>query len=344
MKKSGLSIFERLIYIINILFAILLICVYVLPFIPPKFSSTLSILNLGLPPLIIINLIFIIFWLVKLKKQMILSIIAILCGFLYFDSIYKFGSNTLMDEEGSLDIMSYNVRLFDKYNWTGEKEITSKIKKFIELKNPDIVTFQDYYISDTTKLEGYEYNYIVPSKKKGKHGLAIFSKKEIINRKNLRFENTSNNGIYVDILHGKDTIRLFGIHLESLKIDPDVRELQSENQKKLISRIGKSFVKQQSQAEIIANEIANSPHPVVVSADLNNSPVSYVSKSIMSDRLQDNFSKAGNGFGRTFVFDFIPIRIDVIFSDLQFKVIDFHTYDVKYSDHYPIQSKIKLKD
>lgn len=343
MKKTGLSFIEKFIYFINIIFAFLLVCAYLLPYIPPNFSSTLSILNLGLPPLIIINLFFMIFWLVKLKKQMILSVIAIACGFFYFDSIYKFNSQTLMDEDGSLNIMSYNVRLFDKYNWIGKGEITSKIKKFIESKNPDIVTFQDYFISDTTKLEGYDYNYIVASKTKGKHGIAIFSKKRIIKRENLKFENTSNNAIYVDVLHNNDTIRIFGIHLESLKIDPDVRELQNKNQKKLFTRIGKSFIKQQSQAEIIAKEVESSPHPVIVTADLNNSPISYASKLIKSDRLQDNFSKAGHGFGRTFVFDFIPIRIDVIFSDIQFKVIDFHTYDVKYSDHYPIQSKVKLK-
>lgn len=343
MNKSRLSTVEKLIYFFNFIIAILLVCAYLLPFIPPRFSSTLSILNLGLPLLFVLNLLFTVFWLVKLKKQMILSIIAVLCGFLYFDSIFKFNAKTSMDEVGSLDLMSYNVRLFDRYHWAKESEITAKIKKFIAQKDPDIVTFQDYFISDTTQLDGYDYSYVVASKKGGKHGIGIFSKEKIINKKNLNFKDTSNNAIYVDILHNKDTIRLFGLHFESLKIDPDVRELQNKDQKKLMARIGKSFIKQQSQAEIIEREIAKSPHPIVISADLNNSPISYVSKFIMGDRLQDNFSIAGKGFGRTFDFDFIPIRIDVIFSDKQFKVIDFHTYDVKYSDHYPIQSKIKLK-
>lgn len=165
MNKSRLSTVEKLIYFFNFIIAILLVCAYLLPFIPPRFSSTLSILNLGLPLLFVLNLLFTVFWLVKLKKQMILSIIAVLCGFLYFDSIFKFNAKTSMDEVGSLDLMSYNVRLFDRYHWAKESEITAKIKKFIAQKDPDIVTFQDYFISDTTQLDGYDYSYVVASKK-----------------------------------------------------------------------------------------------------------------------------------------------------------------------------------
>ena len=44
-----------------------------------------------------------------------------------------------------IKVMSFNVRLFDLYNWTNNEEIKSKIIQLIKKQEPDIVCFQEYY-------------------------------------------------------------------------------------------------------------------------------------------------------------------------------------------------------
>jgi endonuclease/exonuclease/phosphatase family metal-dependent hydrolase len=59
--------------------------------------------------------------------------------------------------------------------------------------------------------------------------------------------------------------------------------------------------------------------------------------------MKDTFKQAGNGFGRTFDFKFFPIRIDFVLVDDTFEINAFKTFDVKYSDHYPVMAKVKVK-
>lgn len=342
-KFKELSFVNKFIYSLNIVFALLLILAYLLPFIPPKLSSTLSIINLGLGLFILCNLFFVLYWLISLKRQIFLSLICIGVGFNYWNSIYAFNSSAKLETaDKPLKVMSYNVRLFNIFNWIDRDDIPEKIKTFISEESPDILALQDYLIDDKTHLNQYKYVYKQISKPKGNHGLAIYSQHKIINRKNLKFKNTSNNAIYADIVVKNDTLRVFSIHLESLKIRPEVKQFKSTNQEKILERISNSFIKQQSQAELIADEISKSPYKVVLCADLNNSPVSYVSKKILGDRLTDSFRESGQGFGKTFDFDFIPLRIDVIFIDQQLTSINFKNYDVNFSDHYPIMTYLEL--
>ncbi len=339
-----LSFGNKLIYSFNLFFAILLIIAYLLPFIPPKLSSILSIINLGLGILLAINVVFMMYWLILLRRQVFLSLLCILIGFNYWNSIYAF--NTLSKDESNtdstIDIMSYNVRLFNKYKWIDSDQVPQNIKQFINKQSPDILALQDYYLDESTDLKEFKYSYKQPAKANGKNGLAIFSNYKILNTKNLEFKETANNAIYADIVINNDTLRVFAVHLESLKIVPNVKQLQNNDQQKLVNRIGKSFIKQQSQAELVAQEIKNSPYKVVLCADLNNSPVSYVSRKILGNRLRDSFKEVGQGFGKTFDFDFIPLRIDVIFVDKNLKPIEFKNFDVNYSDHYPILTRIEI--
>ena len=47
--------------------------------------------------------------------------------------------------------------------------------------------------------------------------------------------------------------------------------------------------------------------------------------------------------GKTFNYLY-PMRIDFILPDNNFDVNNFKTFDVEYSDHFPILARIKLKD
>ncbi len=339
MKK--LTFFDKIVFFINSIFSVALLLAYLLPYIPPKTSAFLSLLSLGVPFLIVINLLFLMYWVIRLKKQALLPLIVLLIGLHHFFSLFNFSSKTDSGSAGDeFRIMSYNVRSFNRYEWLPEKNVHQKIQDFIKNASPDILSVQDYYKTDSISID-YPYSYVHTQNQTSVLGQAIFSKHPIINRGSLDFPNTFNNAIYADIILGKDTIRIFNLHLESLKIVPE-KILKEEVNERLIKRVGHSFEMQQEQMEMLLKVVKKSPYKNIICADMNNSAFSYVYRQLEENGFKDAFKEAGNGFGKTFDFDFIPLRIDMIFVEASIQVVDFKNYDLKLSDHYPIMTKVEL--
>ena len=69
MKK--LSFIEKIVFSINSLAAVMLLLSYILPHVQPKSFALLSVLSLAVPFLIILNILFVVYWLLKVKKQLI---------------------------------------------------------------------------------------------------------------------------------------------------------------------------------------------------------------------------------------------------------------------------------
>lgn len=337
---KNLTFFEKVVFFINSVVAFLLLLSYVLPNIPPKTFATLSVLSLGVPFLILLNVLFFVYWLFKIKKQLLLSLVVISIGYFLFGSLYKF-SNWEADGTEGLTVMNYNVRLFNLYEWIPEKGIDEKLVDFVKKEQPQILNIQEYHSQDNLDFSFYKYKYIKLEGEKSRVGQAIFSQFPIINSGSVEFPNTANNAIFADIVKGNDTIRVYNLHLQSLRIDPREQSLTTENSEKLINGIGEAFKLQQSQTELFLKHKNKSPYKVIISGDFNNSAFSYVYKTIRGD-MKDSFKQQGNGFGRTYNFKFFPLRIDFLLVDKSWTVDNFKTYDVEYSDHYPILTKISF--
>jgi len=146
-KRNTLSWINKLIYFFNVVFAVLLICSYILPFAQPKTFPILSVLSLLVPVLIIINVIFLCYWLIYLRKQVFVSALALALGFGYISSFYKFSGTQNDTTTSDISVMSYNVRLFNVYNWIKEKDIDTKITSFIANKNPDILLDKPFFLN-----------------------------------------------------------------------------------------------------------------------------------------------------------------------------------------------------
>jgi len=340
MKK--LNFFDKLIYILNSIFAFILILSYLIPKIKPSILSSISLLSLLIPMIITINVLFVIYWIVKLKRQFLLSFTILLLGYNSIKSFVNFSNNSEYVGGNNISVMSYNVRMFNIYNWIKKTGVKDSIANFINKKNPDIVSIQEYNNVENFNLNNYAYKYISLSGEGVKYGQAIYSKFPIINSGDIKFSNSTNNAIFSDIKIGYDTIRLFNIHLQSFKLksDIDVSSI-NDNSSKLINSFSDTFKIQQDQAEIVSKEFNKSPYKVLVSGDFNNTAFSYVYNLIKSD-LKDTFFEKGNGLGQTYSFNSIPLRIDFILVDKSFKVNNFKTFKFAYSDHFPIFSEFSV--
>ncbi|WP_142783734.1 endonuclease/exonuclease/phosphatase family protein [Changchengzhania lutea] len=339
---KGLHIFDKFMYVINIIVAMLLLFACILPLLPPKTFSVLSVLNLGISFLVLVNALFLLYWLAKLKKQLLLSLIILIIGYLSFGSVYKFSASKHVDHPDNIKVMNYNVRLFDLYEWLPDPNTETKIVDFIKKSAPDMLCIQEYHPHKNVDFSFFKYKFEMLSGYKMKYGQAIFSQYPIINSGSIDFPDTDNNAIFADIVKGKDTVRLYNVHLESMKIDTNVESLKQEKSERLFKRVGGAFKMQQLQSELFVMHKESSPYKIIISGDFNNTDFSYVYRKIKGD-LIDTFKDAGNGFGRTYDFRFLPVRIDFILVDDAFDVNGFKTFDVHYSDHYPIMATLRLE-
>lgn len=338
MKKLGLI--DKIIFFVNTVFALCLLLSLIVPYLSPEQFPTVSVLSLAVSPLLFVNVLFLVFWILRVKKQLLLSLIVLILTIVQFNAFYRldFGSKSEI-KENQLKVMTYNVHMFNLYEWLPGRYIPESISNLIAKDNPDVVSFQEYSENGEVNLKDYPHKYIKLQREKPSFGQAIYSKFPIINEGSLDFENSSNNTIFVDILKDADTIRIYNIHLQSLQIDEKDVDFDQESSKRLIKRISHIFQKQQNQIEQVVAHQKNVSHKTIITADLNNTAFSYVYRKLKSGK-NDAFAQAGKGIGKTFIFKKIPLRIDFILTDKRFKVNEFTTYTKQFSDHYPISTLV----
>lgn len=337
MKK--LNGIDKIIYFLNGIVAVVLLLAYVLPFVPPKTFSLLSVLSLSVPVLLVVNAIFCLYWLLKVKKQLLLSLIVLVLGYDSIGSLYKFSSSEKASVS-NLSVMSYNVRLFNLYNWIDEAKVEKSIEKFVLNASPDVVAFQEFHPHKNIDFSRYPYRYESLSGKKTKYGQVILSKYKIINKGDVKFNNTDNKAIYVDVLKDGDTIRIYNVHFQSMQINSEINHLTEQNTEYLVKRIGERFEMQQEQVETIITHQESCNYKKIILGDFNNTAYSYIYKQLKNAHYSDAFELAGNGFGKTFDFKLFPLRIDFILLSNGLDAIEFDNYSHKLSDHYPILAKI----
>lgn len=338
-------------FFLNIVLTVSTFLAYLLPFLAPKFFPLLSVLTLFMPLFFILNGLFFLYWGFQFKKRMILSGLVLLMGITFINKFYKFSAKEYPENEKDFTVMSYNVRLFNVFKWLDRDDVPDDILTFINEKNPDILCIQEFSNSANIDLKVYSHKYILMEGNQIKTAQAIFSKFPIIDQGNIVFPNSNNNVVFADIKKGKDIIRVYNMHLQSIKISPDVSELDEKNieainqgkSQKLFNRISKAFMQQQQQAEIIKEHKKNCPYPIIICGDMNNSAFSYVYRNIKGG-LKDSFEEAGVGFGATYKFRYYPARIDYIFADDTMKVKKFESFsDFENSDHYPIMARLSME-
>jgi endonuclease/exonuclease/phosphatase family metal-dependent hydrolase len=157
--------------------------------------------------------------------------------------------------------------------------------------------------------------------------------------------------LHADLKFNGDTIRVFTTHLQSVlftKTDYDkIEQIQHgdegvlKNSRGIFSKLKLATSIRGHQANAAGEETGNSPYPVVFTGDLNDVPTSYTYAAIRGD-MQDAFLEKGFGIGRTFSALSPTLRIDYIFTDKKFEILQLKKYVRELSDHYMMVADVKL--
>ena len=346
LKK--MSFISKIMLFFNVVVAITTLIAYLLPFLAPKWFPFLSVLSLFLPFFLVVNLLFFTYWLIQFKKYIFVSGLVLLLGITFINKFYNLKQTILPKSENEFTIMSYNVRLFNKFNWYKKANIPTKIAEFVSEKNPDILCVQEYSDLEKTKFSNYKYQHIFKEGNNIIVGNAIFSKYKIIDKGLINFPNSTNNAVYADIIKGNDTLRIYSMHLQSIKISTNIEEeeIQKMNESKtkyIFRKISGAFTKQQEQSLLLKQHFSECKYKKIICGDMNNSAFSFVYRTIKGS-MQDAFESNGDGFGKTYNFKYYPARIDYIFADKTIQIKSFETLNDFYnSDHFPLISRLEIK-
>ncbi|MDP4266182.1 MAG: endonuclease/exonuclease/phosphatase family protein [Bacteroidota bacterium] len=367
-----LSIFSIIMLLLNIIAVAALIISYSASVLSPDSIPVVAFFGISYPIFLSLNLLFVFYWLFRLKLLFLLSAITILAGYRYISEIVQFNDKIKVDNPDSLvKVVSYNVRYFNYELQRKKFNKRDSILDFLRKEKPDIICFQEflssgkfkYNIIDTIKkITGDKYLNIMYYMKAGKtfnYGMSIFSKFPIIKSGKLKFQgNNTNSCIFSDLLIKGDTVRVYDAHLESIRFGKEdylfVDDInKGENRdttkksglRKIIQKLKRAFIKRGPQTRLLSEQIKKSPYPVIVCGDFNDTPSSYTYHRIVANNnLKDAFVESGHGLAQTYNGIFPSFKIDYILHSNKFKSYNFRIFKYDLSDHYPISCYIDIKN
>lgn len=160
-------------------------------------------------------------------------------------------------------------------------------------------------------------------------------------------------GMYTDIQFPEGIVRVYNVHLESVKLIGEKKLLRPHKNlgifkdlmtivKGTYRKLRHAFPARAYQAKMVAESIRKCPYPVIVTGDFNDTPASF-SYRILHKGLQDAASFRGFGFNRTYAESLYPIRIDQVLIDRKLNSTNYQRKKIYLSDHFPVVSGFSFK-
>ena len=335
-----------------------LLAAYVNPhtFIIPAF------LGLAFPFLLIGHVLVCVFYFILTRSKLIfVFIIPLLASLPVFCNFFgvNFSTSSKGTDKNQFRLMTYNVHYF-AHRDSVHVYVNAGIYELMRQENPDIICMQDFVyagkreaaIDSIRRILRMPYYYTGPAKGAiSNHELAVFSRFPIVDTGyiQLAFDNSGNQCIFADIKRGNQVFRVYNVHFQSLKFQPqDYERWDNGNAKNKASflrhnfrRLQYAFLLRSSQVEIMKNEINACKIPSLVAGDFNDSPASYAVNE-MSRGLKNTFREKAKGYKVTYNGDMPNFQIDYIMTKPVFQINSYKVIESKLSDHYPVSVDVSL--
>ncbi len=358
--------FRSLLWSINLLLVLYTCLAYWLLYSLQIEHWSASMIMITLPVAWLLNLIVVCLWLTTSPWRSWLSGIVVLIGMVLFGSrTFVWHKPVELTGKGTpLKVFSYNVQSFNLNESWAFYQSSPRVRRtdnYVLRYDAPIKCFQEFYNSTTIpdydivrrfRKAGYLYSALLYPERAhladGDIGAAIFSIYPIVQLGREPFGG-SNGIVWANIKIRNDTIRIINVHLHSMGIrvgkvlnQKGMKGVQHET-RGVLSALRTGFIERNDEVKKVEKYIHESPYPVIVTGDHNDTPYSVVYER-MRRTLPNSFEDAGRGFG--FTYNRLPgyIRIDNQFHDPKLSVLNFETLNyIGYSDHYPIVGTYLIK-
>lgn len=359
MIKNIKTFLVRLFAALNILVVIMMLMVGFVDYVNPVTFHKVSFLGMGFPILLVVNMTFLVFWLLFKWKMVIIPVLGFLIAYVPI-SIYVPLNLPSTLPDGTIKVMSYNVLGY--HDMDGASSFDS-IYNYLKNSEADIVCLQeDHGIGGKLRKQ---MDKLYPHTEKVQVGgapffntLGFYSRYPIIRAERIEYESNGNGSAAFYINVDGDTVIVINNHFESNKLNPDDRdrykhilkgdvpkEQVTGESKRLLSKLADAAKKRAPQADVVRKYIEDhSQYPIIVCGDFNDNPLSYTRRVVAKD-LYDCFVKTGRGLGLTYNRKGFNVRIDYIMCSTHYEPYNCTVDDeMAVSDHNPIFCWMKMQE
>ncbi len=326
----------------------------------PICHPNLALLGLAFPVFVLINLGFLVFWLIFKPRRAIIPILGFVCG---YSPIRRYLPLNVGREipENAIKVITYNVNhiAYDRF-----KTADNPILQYLVKQKADILCMQESgykkelrQLTDSLLLPVYPYHETMRSHSNESDLLAIYTRYPILKKELIEYESKGNVSVAFHLLVDGDTVVVVNNHLQSIgytESDKDAfnqiikgetnKELAEVESRKIVDKYQKAMVQRYPQVDSVLNYIDKyAGYSMIVCGDFNDGPISYT-RRMLSRNLVDCFVESGTGLGITYHKKRFYVRIDHILCSedwMPYKcVVD---NEIKESDHYPVICWLKKR-
>jgi endonuclease/exonuclease/phosphatase family metal-dependent hydrolase len=326
----------------------------------PAEHPMLSNLGMLFPFFLIVNMLFIFFWLTFKWKKLWIPILGYALAYVPL-TIYLPLHGTQEVPEGTIKVLSYNVCSYGG-NYKYEQAFDT-IYNYLKREDPDIVCMQEdvdewrrYVFQKYQKTFPYNDTVFFRRTSISVNGVGIHSKFPILRRERISYPSLAHGSMAYYLLVNGDTIIVINNHLEGTHLSAEDRDryqemikgkMQRDTAKSesmlLLSKLGQAAAKRAVGADAVHRYIEDHrQYPIIVCGDFNDNPISY-SRRTIAKGLKDCFVETGRGLGLSYNQKGFFFRIDHIMCSEHFEPYNCQIDSkIDVSDHYPISCRLKL--
>ncbi len=339
-------IIKNILFLFNMVFVLGLALAYLSPYTDPNIFWFVGFFGLTFKLWVIANLGLVFFWLILGRRLWIYNALILVAGYSFILRDVQF--NATSEEEGVFNLMFFNTRVLQVYN---EGNTSVQVNQFLKDNDLDVAVFVEW-LNKKGKVDESAYPYqqfvrLESGRNIYDYGLMLASKHKILHWERVDYGHKSDNmTAWFDLEVNDEVIRLIATHLQSnslgagdyhkfLNIEFD--EQYTDHAKNTAVRIRRSMKRRAIQTQKISEIVENSPYPVIIMGDFNDTPQSYAYQQLRNGR-KDAFIEKGSGVGTTYLEPFPLLRIDFILFDDFFQCKSYTSSTEIRSDHKMISA------
>lgn len=336
---------------LNLLAALGLVLTTLAGSIAPSRSVLPAVAAYGYLPMLVLNMLFLIGWLLARKWPFLVSASVIAARFSVLGLFFQFGGTakvpSLAEHPDRLVLLTYNLHNFSGPEFEGSfsDSIAGLFLDLVREHEPDVLCLQEFTdtrkcsVTDSLLLLGY--NHHIGSRHNGDRprGTAIFSRLPITYVKAI-----DRQKVMVELLHGERAVRLCNVHMDSYAFTATDHEEIAQMRRGHIDSTSTSTLRKAKQTVVKHEEewneqlrpiVTECSVPLIVCGDMNDIPSSWL-YSRLADYMVDTYCDQGRGLGVTYHGGFPQFRIDMVFRNDQLRTLSYRRIRTRISDHYPV--------
>lgn len=317
----------------------------------PKLNMFMTVVGLALPVLLIVNVVVLLYWLIRRRVWCILPLVALLANWHYISATIQISASGESPDGYMLKVMTLNARNFVDDD---QDDSVDEIKNFIDDESINVVCFQEYrdYVTGRPERISNFFSSIFPYRAVS-GSVAIFSKFPILAKDYVTFRESNNCAQWVDLEteRGK-SVRVFNVHMQTTGVNSALHQAakmerqgipvdNGQRAAMVTNRMGYEYIRRAEQADILSDIVKETNVPMVLCGDFNDTPASYTYKRLKG-RMKDGFKSAGKGYMYTYRGAKGWARIDYIFHSESLGGVRYYSPEKDWSDHNPVIMEMNM--